>query len=168
MISLKEKLPIFILEFLFYRTDCTFPVITVFTFWMVYNVIIVVLMLAALRAYERGFNRNQWIYFWISLTLSMCLHMFFPRLLLMNQLVKSLWSFVVRLPNAAHFQNGSKFRSLHFVNVMIDFVRTIYEFWVGRIDSNLDFTVDGIVELRVYHDVIGRIFESVFDSNDFK
>ncbi len=168
MISFKEKLPIFTLKMLFYCTDGAFPIITVFTFWMVHNIIIVVLMLTAFRAYKRWFNRNQWINVWIGLTWLMCLHRFFPWLLLMNQLVKSLWSFVVSLPNAAHFQNGSKLGPLHFVNVMIDFVGTIDELWMGRIYSDLDFAVDGIVELRVDHDVVCRIFESVFDSNDFE
>lgn len=39
---------------------------------------------------------------------------------------------------------------------------------MGRIYGDLDFAVDGIVELRVDHDVFCRIFESVFDSNDFE
>ena len=51
---------------------------------------------------------------------------------------------------------------------MIDFVRTIHEFWIGRVYCNLNFAVDGIVKFGNHQDVISCVFESVFNFDDLK
>ena len=89
-------------------------------------------------------------------------------LFLFNHFDKCIRSFVTCFPNAAHLQNWSKLSSLEFVNVMIYFVRTSHEIRVSSIDSDLNLTVDLIVEFDVDHNVVSRLFESVFYPDDFK
>ena len=71
-------------------------------------------------------------------------------------------------PYTAHFHEGSKLGSFQFVNEVIDFVGTAHEFRLGSVNCNLDFAVDEIVEFGVDQDVVGSLFESVFDSDDFE
>lgn len=87
------------------------------------------------------------------------LHWFF----LFNHFNKHTCSFLTSFPYATHLQNWPKLCSLKFVNVMINLVRTINKIRLCIIYSNLNFTVNLVVKPNVYHYVIGRQFESVFD-----
>jgi hypothetical protein len=51
---------------------------------------------------------------------------------------------------------------------VINFVGTSHKFRLGSVNRNLDFAVYEIVEFGVDHNVVGSLFESVFDSDDFK
>ena len=104
LVIFKEKISVLCLKILFNRTKRTFPVLTFLTSQMIYNVIVVIVMLAAFWTNERILFWNQWMILIIleTLWIFICIR-FFPRFLLLNQLVKHLRSLFMCFPNTAHF-----------------------------------------------------------------
>lgn len=92
----------------------------------------------------------------------------FLGLLLFDQFHEYVRPFVVCFPNTAHFQDGTKLGSFQFINEVIDFVGTVHEIRMWCVDCDLDFTIDGVVELGIDHDVICALFEPVLYSDDFE
>lgn len=71
------------------------------------------------------------------------------------------------VPDIAKLRNGSEFRSLQFVDVMVKVVGTCYKFrFLLVVYFQLDLADDGIVEFDVHEDVIGPSPQSVFYLQD--
>ena len=128
--------------------------------------VVLVKMKAALRTHEWIITGNHLSLNFLLLILCFLLLLYW--LLLFYHFDERIRSFFTCSPNAAHLQNGSELGSFEFVNVMVYFVRAIHEIRVGSIDSDLNLTVDLIVEFDVDHNVVSRLFESVFYPDDFK
>ncbi len=71
-------------------------------------------------------------------------------------------------PDTAYFHERSKLSSFELVNEMVHFVGTAHELRVRSVDGDLDFAVDQIVESCIDHNVLGSLFKSVLDSDDFE
>ncbi len=71
-------------------------------------------------------------------------------------------------PDTAHFHERSELGPFEFVNEVVNFVGAAHEFRLRSVDCDLDFTVDEVIKFGIDQDVMGSLFESVFDSDDFE
>jgi hypothetical protein len=71
-------------------------------------------------------------------------------------------------PNTAHLHERSKLGPFELINEVVDFIGAAHEFGLRCVDSDLNFTIDKIVELGVNHNVLSSLFEPVLDSDDFE
>ena len=131
----------------------TLPVIPILVNLMTYNEIVIVEMQTTLWTHKRI---SVWNRFSLNFLLDFrsLLHPF-SRFFFLNHFGKNIWSFFATLPNAAHLQDGSELGPLKFINEVVDFVWTLHKLWVSGIDSNLDLTVDLVVEFGIDQNVIG-------------
>ena len=149
MIFQKEILILWF-DIFFYQTNCAFIVLTFRAFKMVYNVIVMIMMSVALRANEGIALTDSFMLLILLSALRFVNNLLLSmRFLLFNHFLKLLRPFFIIFPNAANFRNGSKSRSLKFVNVMIDVIGTNHEVWVRWIDSQLNFTSNWVVQFCV-------------------
>jgi hypothetical protein len=92
----------------------------------------------------------------------------FSGLFFFDKLAENLSFFVAMSPDTAHFHERSKLGPFEFINEVVDFVGTAHELGLRRVDSDLNFAIDEIVKLGVDHNVLGSLFEPVFDPDDFE
>ncbi len=136
---------------------------------MLLKVTVVMVMSTAFWAYK-------WVFFWDPLLLILSFFLlpidrrlaYFSGIFIVNKLGESIGFALAVSPNTANFHERSKLSSFQFVNEVIDFIWAAHEFWLRSVDCDLDFTVDTIVELSIYHNVMGSLLESVFNSDDFE
>ncbi len=92
----------------------------------------------------------------------------FSGLLIVNELGKNIGLSLTVSPNTANFHERSKLSSFQFVNEVIDFIWAAHEFRLRSVDCDLDFAVDAIIELSIYHNVVSSLLEPIFNSDDFE
>ena len=51
---------------------------------------------------------------------------------------------------------------------MIDFICTFHKIWLRRVYSDLNFTIDLVIESCINHNVAGYITQSILDTYYFK
>jgi hypothetical protein len=71
-------------------------------------------------------------------------------------------------PDTAHFHERSELSPFQFVNKVINFVGTTHKFRLRSVDCDLDLAVNNVVKFGIDQDVMGSLFEPVFDSDDFE
>ncbi len=92
----------------------------------------------------------------------------FSGFFIVNELRENIGFALTVSPNTANFHERSKLSSFQFVNEVIDFIWAAHELRLRSVDCDLDFTVDTIIELSIYHNVMGSLLKPVFNSDDFE